>query len=175
MDTERRLDDAIDDTVRDMMAVEPHPEMRQRVLARLQSARQPWLTIPRLAAGAALTMAVVIIVLFVDRTSNELPDRTVMVHTPEPSRPSPHDMVRVPDNPAIPPTRQSRRPAARVRAAAYENPTEATPTPVEIVPLDPLVPIVIARVEPDAIATREITIPALTVDRLEVEPLSPPR
>jgi hypothetical protein len=174
MDTERRLDDAIDDAVRDMMAVEPRPGMPQRVLARLQSTTQPWLTIPRLAAGAALAMAVAIIVLFVDRTPNELPNRTVMVHAPQPSRPSSHG-VPIPDSPVLPAKPPPGRPAPRVGAAAYESSTEATPTPVRITPLDPVVPITIGRVEPDVIETKEIMIPALTVDPLEVEPLSPPR
>jgi len=184
------LDAAIDRAVRDMMSAEPRTDLRERVLAELTGAPARTRLWPRLAFGsAALAIAAVALLVFVERPADR-PVERVAVATPPPAPASP--AAEAPAAPSIPSGAVDRDTARRggleSAAAAREKKVADRPvqaasiaageavgiepmTPVE--PLRPLEPIRIATlVAPSASA---ISIVPITIERIEITPLSPQR
>ena len=149
-----KLDVAIDQAVRRMMAVEPRAGMRGRVLARIGEP-QPW-AFPRLAyAVAAAAMIVLAVVMWKPAQPVESPEAPLVVASNPPSQPvtvTPPAPVpqTVPERaaPAPGPTERPRRERlpdppsmaqvfgpARDRVAASSIETVTTPTAIVAAPL----------------------------------------
>jgi hypothetical protein len=195
------LDAAIDRAVRDLLNAEPRAGMRQRVLDRL-NAHQPqtWagmLTLPRLAAVAALAVLVVIAASVAVRR-HPAPEMTIA--RPQPV--APVGQPRAPQTASITPeprstgagttppkltpkpTRSSRSVVAaaaarsdrRVEAASVRDAAElesSRTTPAQ--PLPAIPPIGIDAIDVPAIVTPEITIKPLTVQPIPAPPVRTPR
>jgi hypothetical protein len=183
-----RLDAAIDRAVRDLMSVEPRAGLRERVLAELtgEPARAVWW--PRLALGsAAVAVAVVVLLMIVNRPPARPVDRTIAGATPRAATPAnTGETAKLPG--ATPPVHvdvpraqaATQRPVVEdrqdrlVQAAsiAASEPIAIEPmTAVE--PLAPIDPIRIARLETPA--GLDISIKPITIARIEITPLTPQR
>jgi cytoskeletal protein RodZ len=131
---DRRIDEAIDRAVREMMSADPPAEMRARVLARLEGRGGPggW-PIVRLAAAAGMIAAAVLIVVLGWRVSDQPePDLArstaasePTVAAPPPAPPAPPDSSSLPPAPAERADPEQRRPAATVRTATERTPVRA--------------------------------------------------
>jgi hypothetical protein len=174
-----RLDAEIDRVVREMMSDEPAPGFRHRVLARLRPARNP-LSIPARLAVVVATAFVIVTLIAVLRTKpgpESEPD--VAQAPPAATTPAPAQQPRaLPERPAV----STPEPMRTVRAARRSTPqhvgteiTEPFESSVVIAPLEPIQPIQIARVQPREITTDDIVVPALTIERIDIEPFAPPR
>ena len=149
-----KLDAAIDQAVRRMMAVEPRPGMRGRVLARIGEP-QPW-AFPRFAyAAAAAAIIILAVVMWKPAPSVESPETPLVVASNPPSQPatapSPAPATEpVPERaaPAAGPTERPRRERlpdppsmaqvfgpARDRVAASSVETATTPAAIVAAPL----------------------------------------
>jgi hypothetical protein len=169
------LDRPIDAALRDMVASEGPPDLRRRVLARIDGpARRParrWLA---LAAAAGIAVAVAGVALL--RTA---PGREVgapAVAPPALTRPvapasdarvaaaSPH----VPTSPSDPAPFRPRRRAAR--------PMEAPPLGESVVDVDVDVePIELSPLDVVAMSGEPITVTALQIEQMQIEPLAEPQ
>lgn len=173
--TERRLDEAIDHTVREMMDVDPRPGLSRRVRARLDAPRATWLTLPRLAAGAALVGVAIIAIVLVTRTPAPVPQQVSVAREPGSGAPR---VEHVPAPSSQPVERPSRiKPTrASVPAAPLESTMEDIPPFVSTVNIEPLAsipPIVLSLVGPPEIESPEITVPPLApIEPVRVAPLS---
>ena len=178
------LDAAIDRAVRDLMSAEPRAGLRERVLAELtgEPARAAWW--PRLAVGsAAVAVAVAVLLMIVNRPPVPPVDRTIAVATPAASAPggaaTPSELPK-----RTPPVHVD---GARTRIVARhpvveDRPVQAasidTGEPIAIEPLAaverlaPIDPIRIARLETRTVP--DINIKPITIERIEITPLTPP-
>jgi hypothetical protein len=186
---EARFDLAIDRAVREMLDVEPPAGLRGRVLRRIEGGDSRsrvasgfggkilWTALP--VAAAAMVMLAL------------LPSRTL-----EPPRPVTVARVESPKTPSViaPGTVPEPEPAAAGRApvrSAARNTTRPVTRPVaeravvaaslpageyvEVDPLEPIEPIVVAAVRPASIAEREIVVSPLgAIPPVQIAPLSPP-
>jgi hypothetical protein len=186
MGSQRRIDDAIDRAVREMLAIEPRADLRARVLARLERPRG-WLTASRLAATAALA-ATALVGLFWSRPApSPAPDRppaptavarTVPVPAPPVQTPPVREAVRQPTAAPAPRTsRGSARPdAARVPAPGRIVAASLVESPI----VDPRSADGAADAAPPlpgtpAIEIPSIEIPPLSIERIVIVPIPPPR
>ncbi len=173
--TERRLDEAIDRTVREMMDVDPRPGLSRRVRARLDAPRATWLTLPRLAAGAALVGVAIIAIVLVTRTPAPVPQQVSVAREPGSGAPR---VEHVPAPSSQPVERPSRiKPTrASVPAAPLESTMEDIPpfvSTVNVEPLEPIAPIAMSPVEPRSIDPPGIAVrPLAPLEPLRVDPLS---
>lgn len=178
---DRRLDDAIDRAVREIMGVEPRPGLRGRVLERVNRPGRPALPWLRVAATAGAIAAVLLIVTLTQREP-EQPRAPIVAVAP---RATPQQSgTTIPPrsaNPPTVPTPRLTRPAVappiesrRVEAAMLE-PGEPFEPSVQVPPIEPIEPIEVAELTTKPIVPTEITVPAIRIDRIEIEPLSPPR
>jgi hypothetical protein len=191
------LDAAIDRAVREMMSVEPRADLRQRVMAEL--AEEPARTTlwPRLAFGsAALAVLLVLMFLFVKRPPDRAVEQTIVRSQSPASAPGSTRGATGPATGTAPKTADSgpphatgplagtftRRPGVpvgderQVQAASIDTdePIGIEPmTPVER--LAPIDPIGIAPLEAATVSTLEISIKPITIARIEIRPLTPPR
>jgi hypothetical protein len=166
------LDRPIDAALREMVSGEGPPDLRRRVLARLDGpARRParpWLA---LAAAAGIAVAVAGVALW--RTA---PGR-------EPTRPSVRSSALPPS--AIPPA-----PAPAFPAVARTNPATPPLAPARLsradrpspprLPVDlesgvDVEPIEVAPLAVAPITGEHISVTALTLERIEIEPLAEPQ
>jgi len=178
-----RLDAAIDRAVRDLMSVEPRAGLRERVLAELtgEPARAAWW--PRLALGsAAVAVAVVVLLTIVNRPPERPVDRTIAdAAPPAAAAPNTGEFSKPPGGtPPVrvdgPRTRTAEgnpvvgRPVQAASIDMGESITIEPMTPVER--LAPIDPIRIARLEAPTVS--EISIKPITIERIEITPLTPP-
>ncbi|HSC29891.1 MAG TPA: hypothetical protein VLD67_21610 [Vicinamibacterales bacterium] len=174
------LDESIDRAVRELMSAEPRPGMRHRVLARLESRQVRWLTVRRLAGSLALASAVLVVFVLAGRgpetppgdgSAALRPPLTRLEHVPGAVVPIVAERT-MPPGPA-----RGTQPALSVPdvfAAVAPDPPPAER--VEAIPaLEPILPLAVARLETEGIAMREFGVLPLTIDELQIEPLSPPR
>jgi hypothetical protein len=186
------LDAAIDRAVRDMMSAEPRADLRTRVMAELagEPPRSAWW--PRLAvASAALVVAIVALLTFVNRPTDRPVDQTI-VSAPPASVPSNQGGGTRPSAGATPAaegeailTRHPRTTAVAGRDVAEGRPIEAASIdPVDALGIEPLTtverlrplePIGIARLEAPLVVPPAISIPLITIEPIEITPLTPPR
>jgi hypothetical protein len=87
MRTERDLDEAIDRAVREIMSSEPRAGLRGRVLERLERAGSNWITVPRLAAAAALVTIVLAGLLLSRPRPADVEPPTLAKSQPQPHAP----------------------------------------------------------------------------------------
>src|ERR1700752_256925 len=102
--SDKRLDDAIDRAVREIMSVEPRTDLRARVLAELERGATRVALWPRLAFGAAaIGVAVLLFTTIAQRPTEPREEPHVASGQPSPSR---GGVTAVPGSPAAgaPPT-----------------------------------------------------------------------
>jgi hypothetical protein len=183
------LDAAIDRAVRELMTVEPRADLQRRVMAEITHAPARAALWPRLAFGsAALALAVVVLFMFARRPA-ERDVEQIIVQAPAaaPGRPTtpaagppPNDATRGPDIAPKPRTGAvARRPAGQDRLiqAASIDTADLTPfepmAPIEL--LMPVDPIGTTTLDPLGISIPELSIKPLTIQRIEIVPLTPRR
>jgi hypothetical protein len=193
------LDAAIDRAVRDLMGAEPRADLRERVLSELAggsselagtSARATlW---PRFAFGlVAATAVLVIAVQFADRPAERPAEQTIAGRAAPEARPRTDGAPLPPSVPApIPP-----RPPARVSGPATTTPPRSasvddrpiqaasieTAPPLGIAPmtalprLSSIQPIALSSIDAAGIPAPAIDIAPLTIEQMEIAPLTPRR
>jgi hypothetical protein len=181
--THRDLDDAIDWAVREMMSAEPRAGFRGRVLARIDEPRRAWLTVPRLT-GATVCAAALVAVLVLDR-GQERPARpsaptveraAIAENAPGPGTPREPIAGPAPAVVRAPAT----RPIARGTASSDVR-REATPfvqaasiaidDDMGLPALADLEPLALPDIPETRLMTREISLAALRIAPLTIEPL----
>jgi hypothetical protein len=165
--TERRLDEAIDRAVRDMMDVDPRPGLTRRVLARLDEPLRGSLTVPvrRLAvAAAALAVVAIAAALLVNRTPAPIGPRVSSVQDTA--------LAAQPAARVLPPTpRKTRTPAGRPVTISGELPPFAHN--VHVTPLADIAPIVVGPTGPRALDAPEVLVlPLAPIEPVRIDPLS---
>lgn len=173
--TDTRLDDAIDRTVREMMNVDPGPGLSRRVLARLETPRTPWLTVPQLAAAAALVAVTVVALVLVTRTPAPVSQQVAVTPRPPVAAPPSEEPVPSPSTGRTPPIASIMPPRVRFEPrqprAAEELPPFVTSARVE--PLASMIPIEVPPAGPRALELPEVVVaPLATIEPVRVEPLS---
>jgi hypothetical protein len=179
------LDAAIDRAVRDMMSAEPRAGLRERVLAELAGDPVHAAWWPRLAFGsAAIAVAIVILLVIVNRPAERPIDQTIAGAAPPP--------VAAPGNTGEPGQLSGGTPPVRVtgpragtlagspvvedrpiQAASIETGESIAIEPMTAVErLAPIDPIRIARLETPTLS--DISIKPITIERIEITPLTPP-
>jgi hypothetical protein len=184
--SERQIDEAIDDAVRDLMNVDADPAFRARVVERLRTPkshanfwRQP------MVAGAAILVVVIGVALLRKTDQPTVAERPAPVASTVAPQPAVEPRVAERTPPAV--TRPPVQAAARRRAG---NPTlqisrgallatvaDEAPEPLpagEVEPLGHISPIELAPITPAPIVTTEIAIaPIARPSELVIVPLVP--
>jgi hypothetical protein len=178
------VDAAIDRAVRDLMAVDPRPGLAGRVRARLDAPRRAIITAPRLAAVAAVSVALVLMMLTFRKSPAPRPAETAAVVTtaprtvgPEPLKPTPR--AEPPSAGAPPASVTQAAPAPdvrerRVQAASVDS-AETLGDGIEIEPIGRVEPIAIRALADEPIAGGEIQIAPLNFTLIEIAPMTSPR
>ena len=191
--SDERLDEAIDRAVRDMMNVEPRPGLRERVLAELNGPPARIALWPRLAfGGAALAVAAVLVALLVSRPPESQNDIRIATSRPTPSTstanppsvPTPQpgstrDTSRKDGEPRPAPPSRVPGPGPRsgaedrlIQAASIDIVEAPAAAPIATEGLRPLDPIGVASLTPVGVSHSEIDIPAITIEQIDITPLS---
>ena len=197
---ERRMDEAIDRAVRDIMNVEPRSDLRARVLAELDGPPTRLAFWPRLAfGGVALALVAVLVAILMPRpterpdagrNADKQPSPTSSAPSPTPV-PAPHVSNPKPDAPSRGEIRQTTRPGIVVpdrprvesdrliQAASIDTldvadtgGTAALRTPGALQPIDP---IQISSMGDIGTSTPTIVINPIAVDQIDITPLTPRR
>jgi hypothetical protein len=172
--TDKRLDDAIDRTIRGLMSADPRPGLSVRVKARIQQGRTPSVAIPRLAAAAALIASLVIAFLTIERAWREPPasvevENTRVVNTDRHLQ-SPRPVAdATPVRDAAAPAHRfggRRSPAVAVGPEPQINAPPPIPQPAA---LD------VRALDDDRVPIAQLDVPPLDLGGLHVDPLSPQR
>ena len=171
--TDKRLDDAIDRTVREIMSVNAPEQTRARVLARLESKARPapWF---RLAAVTSLAAAALAAFVFVRSRDGAPVPRPV----DEPARPPVASVTPAPvrdpasqDQPSPPPLAVRAPDVRTVTAADVDVDVEL---PFDIDPLATVHPIDIAPIEHEGIGPPSLALtPLAPIIEVQLEPLLP--
>ena len=192
--TDKHLDDAIDRAVREMMSAEPASDLRQRVLDTITRPRRRAIAWSALAYGSAALAAIVLLVVSLVTRRPDVPETRVAGTTtvsPAPTTPTPVDPQPAPQpslslpgrSPSSP--RQARGASTppvgvpnvgdrRVEATSIPGPLALESETTSPAPLEPVVPLGIATIGAQPIATKEIGIAPIEIVRIEIAP-SPPR
>jgi hypothetical protein len=177
---DRKLDEAIDRAVREMMDLEPQAGFRRRVLERVGQPRRGWLTVPRLAGAVAFAAAVIVFVLIgLDRQTAppSAPAATIAGRPQAPAVVQP-PAVQTPRSPATPPITRTRRrddrlsSAGRGRTASAEVQAAAfMEDDIAIAPLETIHPLSIPAIAETRLTTNELAIDELRLAPLTIQPL----
>ena len=196
----RRLDEAIDRAVREMMNVEPRTDLRARVLAELGGPPARVSLWPRLAF-AALTLAAAVTVLTIVQRPSDHPDAPQVASSlpapipspqpaPGPTRPPTGGITSPPragsGSPSVSPgSSRPDPPPSNRRIGVQDRPIQATSIDTLAAPavegagsverLRPIDPIGIDSLNPLGISTPDIVITPITVEQIDVTPLPPRR
>ena len=187
--SERQIDKAIDDAVRDLMNVDAEPAFRVRVVSRLE---RPNRTFSRLRVGAALvTMAAMVLLGVLLRPSPSpapAPQTAANVNVPAPA------VTQLPAGsaPAVEPARGAARGARRQRPAApprltaiprgrlvatvadLPHDTAMAGSEAAVDPIGSIAAIAIAPLAPAPITSSEIVVAPLgPIAEMQVAPLDP--
>jgi hypothetical protein len=186
MHSERDIDDAIDRVVREIMSAEPRAGLRGRVLADLESGHTKRLSILRLASVAALVCLAAFIFLRVRPPSETDAPQTVADNT-RPAAVAPASPAAVPSPPPVDAARAPRTSAPAATRAARparlpQFPARGTVAAASVA-ADSTAPIPVLEhaaslpftAQAPEIAIHTIRIEPLTIDRIVIAPLSPPR
>jgi hypothetical protein len=163
--TERRLDEAIDRAVHDLMSADARPGLTRRVLARLDEPTRGWVAVPRLrAVAAALAVVAIATTLLVNRTPAPIRPRVSFVQ----------DTALAPDPAARvlrPTPTRTRTPASRPVTISGDLPPFARN--VHVAPLADIAPIVVGPTGPRALDAPEVLVlPLAPIEPVRVDPLS---
>lgn len=188
------LDAAIDRAVREMMSAEPRADLRERVLSELQDAPARTTLWPRLAFGsAALAVAVVTMLVLVDRPADRPGERVAVstspaaesprqgpVNPPAPARKAsaPVEGGRIRgDGPESAPAPRGRAGTDRpIQAASIDAAGSIAIAPVmPLARLDPIEPIALSRLDASHIPAPTIDIKPIAIEQIEIAPLTPQR
>lgn len=189
--SDKRLDDAIDRAVREMMSVEPRTDLRARVLAELEGGAARVALWPRLAfAGAAVAVATVLFTTVAQRPTERREEPAVAAAlpstrgsvTPVPASPGaappiPHLGEGRPSGMPKPTGAMTQhRPAVAsdrsIQAASIDTLDTAVVEPVTSVDrLGPIEPLGIATLDALPLSTPEIVINPITVEQIDIPPL----
>jgi len=165
-----KLDRAVDAALREMVAGDGPPDLRRRVLARIdEPARRPAPTWLVLAAAAGIAVAVASVALLrttPDRegvTPSVRPPARVLPVAPPAGAPVAAASTHVPTAPSAPaPFRPGRRAPRRGEAPPLaESVVDVEVEPIELPPLD-VVPL----------SGEPIAVTALRIERMQIEPLA---
>ena len=199
--SDRQLDDAIDRVVRDIMSVEPRPDLRARVLAQLDGPSARIAFWPRLAfATLALILAIAAVVTLRQGVADHVDAPQIATSPPSPGTspesaaprsastskaPSPSTDAaaatprsasgapngsRPPRTGTTTPSRSQPVQDRVVQAASIQSVDDATAEPPPVAPADDIRPTGFVNLKP--IAQSEIVITPITVERIEITPLS---
>jgi hypothetical protein len=195
--TDKHLDDAIDRAVREMMSAEPASDLRQRVLDTITRPRRRAIVWSALAYGSAALAAIVLIVVSLVTRRPDVPETrvagtTTLSPAPAPTTPAPvapppapQPSLSLPGRSPSPP-RQARGTSTpsvdvpnvadrRVEAASIPGALALESETGSAAPLEPVVPLGIATIGAEPIATKEIGIRPIEIVRIEIAPLPPRR
>jgi hypothetical protein len=165
-----KLDHAVDAALRRMVADDGPPDLRRRVLARIdEPARRPAVRWPAVAAAAGIAVAVAGVALL--RTTPDREGGAPVGAPPALTRPAaPASDVRVaaasphvPTAPSAPAPFRLRRRAAR--------PMEAPPLGESVVDVD-VEPIELSPLDVVPMSSEPIAMTALRIERMQIEPLA---
>lgn len=174
--TDTRLDDAIDRAVREMMNVDPRPGLSRRVLARLETPRTSWLTVPRLAAAAALVAIIVVALVLVTRTPAPVSQQVAVTPRPPVVAPPSEEPVPSPSTGRTPPIASIMPPRVRFELRQQPRAAEELPpfvTSARVEPLASMIPIEVPPAGPRALELPEVVVaPLAAIEPVRVEPLS---
>jgi hypothetical protein len=175
-----RLDEAIDRAVREMLEVEPRPDLRARIVERIETRRRGgprttpplrWLVAP-LAAAALIAAAV-----FVARRSEPVPQAPIVATAPDrrlpaPPRVSTAEPPEQPARPVVAAPRPVRQAGGTVAAASFAGEASAA---AALAPLKTIAPIAVEPIAHDTIAPAEVAVrPLNTISDVQIAPLTPP-
>lgn len=167
-----KLGRAVDAALREMVAGDGPPDLRQRVLARIdEPARRPaptWLVLAA-AAGIAVAVASVALLRTPERegvTPSVRPPARALPVAPPAGAPVAAASTHVPTAPSAPaPFRPGRRAPRRGEAPPLgESVVDVEVEPIELSPLD-VVPM----------SGEPIAVTALRIERMQIEPLAEPQ
>ena len=195
--TDKHLDDAIDRAVREMMSAEPASNLRQRVLDTITRPRRRAIAWSALAYGSAALAAIVLLVVSVVTRRPDVPETRVAGTTtvspaPAPTKATPVDPQPAPQPSLSLPGRSASSPGQargtstppvgvphfadrRVEAASIPGALALESETASAAPLEPMVPLGIAAIGAEPIATKEIGIAPIEIVRIEIAPLLPRR
>jgi hypothetical protein len=175
-----KLDVAIDRAVRQMMAVDPPPGLRHRVIARLKHQEAPaWRFLPRFAmAGGALAVIVLAVVMMRPGASVAPPQESVVATTAPQPQPAPPTVAEAPPRIVTPPPtvagpRREPLPAPPQMAEVFgtRDARVAAATVADVPMDDPFTP----ETEPGTTFRSPIAgLPPLRIEDLQVLPLQVP-
>ena len=196
--SDRQLDAAIDRVVRDMMSVEPRSDLRARVLAQLDGSSARITFWPRLAfATLALILAIAALVTLRQDGPAHVDAPQVATSAPSPAttpEPAAHRSTSTSTSPSAdaspaprgasatalgprPPRTETTTPSRSqpvqdrlVQAASIHSIDDATAGPLPVEPVDDARPTGFVNLKP--ITQSEIVITPITVERIEITPLS---
>ena len=199
--SDRRLDEAIDRAVREMMNVEPRADLRARVLAELDRPPARISLRPRLAfAAVTLAVAVAVLTTILQRPSDhrDAPQVAGSLPAPIPSpqpapgptRPPIGGITSAPragtgSSTSSPGSSRLESPQSRRGTRLQDRPIQAASIDTLVAPeiepagsverLRPIDPIGIASLNPIGISTPDIVITPITVEQVDITPLPPRR
>jgi hypothetical protein len=182
--TEWDVDAAIDRAVREIMSAEPRPGFSRRVQRRLAAPPTRQWTWARLGPATAVAALALLAAIWLATPQRKPPETTVAQQPPPRVAPqaAPPERRPAPVKPSVrdlPPPRRSRGdfrqpPPGRVEAASIVVGAGPELDRVEQ-PLDIIQPIHIVPVQTRALGLPEVVIQPLTIERITIPPLSPPR
>jgi hypothetical protein len=182
------FDKAIDDAVREMLAVEPPADLRERVIGRLPAAgfRLPAFGFRLPASGWVLgsmaAVAIIVLAVFVVRRGEPVPPQA-SVFARAVDRHLPSELRARPTAPAISSSAPSARPVVSVSVPGgltRGGGVQATSVPdadssAALAPLPSITPISVMPIVESRIAPPEIAVRSLTpISEMQIAPLTPP-
>jgi hypothetical protein len=189
-----RLDAAIDRAVREMMSVEPRGDFRERVLSKIAGTPARTLLWPRFAIGAAAAAVAIALMFQVGQRPSDRPveqtpvatapptppPRTTERPTPVPRRLSPQigtpGPVHTGVSAATPGPRVPLGDSRPIQAASIDaaKPPDAAPAAI-LARLKPINPIVVSTLDAPRVSATAIDIKPITIELIEIVPLTPLR
>jgi hypothetical protein len=186
------LDAAIDRAVRDLMGAEPRADLRERVLSELAGGTTRAVLWPRFAFGlVAATAALIIAVQFTDRSPEPPAEQTIAALPAPAERPRTDGPPLTPEvTPQVPPRARERArapvstPSLRgaipddrpIQAASIETaPALGIEPMTALTRLKSIEPIALSTIDAPEIPAPVIDIAPLTIEQMEIAPLTPRR
>jgi hypothetical protein len=178
------FDEAIDGAVREMLAVEPRVDLRERVIAQLPASgfRRPAsgfrLPVSSWVLGS-MAAAIVVLAVFVARRSEPVPTAVVArgdIHLPAPPVAAPPAPARVqPAASSAPPAPTASPSVARAPGIVAAASLSGEAAGAAIAPLNSIAPISVASIAPSNIAPGDIAVrPLNPIAEVQIAPLTPP-
>jgi hypothetical protein len=180
MASDRHIDDAIDQAVRDILRAEPPAGLRGRVLLEIERPARRFQLRPAFAGAALLIVAAVLVAVLLRPSTSPVPESTAARHeqpAPAPVR-SPAAEVKTP--PVVPPAPADSADRGRQPAPPPERDRVVFPPPGMVaaanVPADVEPAVTLVSLPDSAVGTADAKTPEppIVVPRVEVTPISIP-